>query len=60
MKDKTTTTFVGFAPSKDAKMIMLVRLEEPKNNPFAATNVAPLWTNIFINIANDLEIPKNN
>lgn len=59
-KDKTTTTFVGFAPSKDAKMIMLVRLEEPKNNPFAATNVAPLWTNIFINIANDLEIPKNN
>jgi cell division protein FtsI/penicillin-binding protein 2 len=57
---KTITSFIGFAPSEDAKMIMLVKLEEPKNNPFAATNVAPLWTEIFINIANDLEIPRKN
>ncbi|MGI6423557.1 MAG: peptidoglycan D,D-transpeptidase FtsI family protein [Candidatus Dojkabacteria bacterium] len=57
---KTITTFVGFAPADDAKMIMLVRLEEPKNNPYASSTVVPLWTEIFLGIVNDLEIPKKN
>ncbi len=58
--NKTITTFVGFAPADDAKMIMLVRLEEPKNDPYAASTVVPLWTDIFLNIAHDLEISKRN
>jgi len=57
---KTITTFVGFAPADDAKMIMLVRLEEPKNDPYAASTVVPLWTDIFLNVAHDLEISKRN
>ncbi len=59
-EDKTITTFVGFAPADDAKMIMLVRLEEPKNNQYAANTVVPMWTEIFLNIVNDLEISKRN
>jgi len=39
---------------------MLVRLEEPKTNPYAANTVVPLWTQIFLNIVNDLEISKRN
>ena len=59
-EDKTITTFVGFAPADDAKMIMLTRLEEPKNNPYASVTVVPMWTEIFLGIANDLEISKRN
>lgn len=57
---KTITTFVGFAPADDAKMIMLVRLEEPKTSPYASPTVVPLWTDIFLGIVNDLEITKRN
>jgi cell division protein FtsI/penicillin-binding protein 2 len=57
---KTNTTFVGFAPADDAKMIMLVRLEEPKTSQYASPTVVPLWTEIFLSIANDLEITKRN
>jgi len=57
---KTITTFVGFAPADDAKMIMLTRLEEPKNNPYASVTVVPMWTEMFLAIANDLEISKRN
>ena len=57
---KTITTFVGFAPADDAKMIMLVRLEEPKTSQYASPTVVPLWTDIFLGIVNDLEISKRN
>ncbi len=57
---KTITTFVGFAPADDAKMLMLVRLEEPKTSQYASPTVVPLWTDIFLGIVNDLEIPKRN
>ena len=59
-ENKTITTFVGFAPADNAKMIMLIRLEEPKNNPYAANTVVPLWTKIFLAVANDLEITRRN
>ncbi len=59
-EDKTITTFVGFAPADNAKMIMLVRLEEPKNDQYAAGTVVPLWTDIFLNIVHELEISKRN
>lgn len=56
----TITTFVGFAPADDAKMIMLVRMEEPKTSQFASPTVVPVWTNIFLSIVNDLEITQRN
>ena len=59
-EDKTITTFVGFAPADDAQMIMLTRLEEPKTSSFASITVVPVWTDIFLAIADDLEIVKRN
>lgn len=56
--DKTNATFVGFSPVKEAKMIMLVRVEEPKNSPFAVLTAVPIWIEIFKAISNDLEIPR--
>jgi cell division protein FtsI/penicillin-binding protein 2 len=56
-EDRTNTTFVGFSPVHDAKMIMLVRLEEPQTNEFAASTAVPLWIDIYKNIALELGIP---
>ncbi len=56
--DKTNATFVGFSPTKDAEMIMLVKLREPQTDIYAATTAVPVWINIFNEIAEDLEIPK--
>jgi len=59
-EDKTITTFVGFAPADDPQMIMLVRLQEPKTSSFASVTVVPVWTDIFLSIADDLEITRRN
>ena len=56
--DRTNTTFVGFSPVENAKMIMLVKIEQPKIDTFAATTAVPIWIEIFNAIADDLEIPK--
>lgn len=55
-EDKTNVTFVGFSPVHNAKMIMIVRLEEPKNQTLSAYTVVPVWIEIFENITLDLGI----
>lgn len=55
---KTNVTFVGFAPTKNPEMIMLVKLEEPKTDTWSATTVVPVWIDVFNAIAEDLGIPK--
>jgi cell division protein FtsI/penicillin-binding protein 2 len=57
--EKTNATFVGFSPVENPKMIMLVKIERPKLDTFAATTAVPIWIDIFKEIADDLEIPKN-
>ena len=58
-EDRTNVTFVGFSPVHDAKMIMIVRLEEPKTNTLSAYTVVPVWVDIYEDIALDLGIaPK--
>lgn len=56
--DRTNATFVGFSPAQNPKMIMLVKIEQPKLDTFAATTAVPIWIDIFKEIADDLEIPK--
>lgn len=56
-KDKTNTTFIGFAPAEDAKMIMIVKIQEPKSSTLAAYTAVPTWIDIFKAVASDLEIP---
>lgn len=56
----TNATTIGYAPSSDAKMIMLVKLEEPEISEFATYTSTPVWRDIFLAIADDLEIQKKN
>lgn len=44
--DKTIASFVGFAPAKDPKFVMMVTLREPTSSPWASETAAPLWFNI--------------
>lgn len=53
--DRTNATFVGFSPVHDAKMIMVVRLEEPELE-YAALTAVPLWIDIYNNIVMELGI----
>ena len=56
----TNDTVIGFAPASDPKMIMLVKLQEPKNNSFASITTVPVWRDIFFSIADDMEIKRQN
>ena len=44
--EKTVASFVGFAPYRNPKFIMLVTLREPKSSQWASETAAPLWYNI--------------
>jgi cell division protein FtsI/penicillin-binding protein 2 len=54
----TNTLFVGMAPSEDPKMVMLVRVERPRNETLSAYNVLPLWSDIFKEIKGDLGLQE--
>ncbi|KUK76435.1 MAG: peptidoglycan glycosyltransferase, partial [candidate division WS6 bacterium 34_10] len=56
----TIASYIGFAPSSDPKMIMLVRLAESQTAEFSSYIAVPLWNDIFLDVVNDLEIPKRN
>lgn len=43
---KTTASFVGFAPARNPKFVMLVKLSEPQTSQWAAETAAPLWFGI--------------
>ncbi|MHC1716866.1 MAG: peptidoglycan D,D-transpeptidase FtsI family protein [Candidatus Dojkabacteria bacterium] len=59
-EDYTNDTVVGFAPVDDPKIIMLVKLEEPQIGKYATLTASPIWKDIFLAIADDLEIGKKN
>jgi cell division protein FtsI/penicillin-binding protein 2 len=54
-KDKTITTFVGFAPAKDPKFVMLVKLNRPLINNSAET-VVPIWMDMATDIMRHFSI----
>lgn len=56
----TNDTVIGFAPASNPKMIMLVKLQEPKAGGFASLTTVPVWRDIFLAIADDMEIQKEN
>lgn len=59
-EDYTNDTVVGFAPVDDPKIIMLVKLEEPQIGKYATLTASPIWQDIFLAIADDLEIKRDN
>jgi cell division protein FtsI/penicillin-binding protein 2 len=55
---KTIHSFIGFAPAENPKFVMLVKLDHPKNVPWAASSAAPLFSEIAEFILNYYQIPK--
>ena len=54
----TIHTFVGFAPVEKPKFVMLTKLDNPKDVPFAASSAAPLFGQIADFILNYYQVPK--
>ena len=54
----TNATTVGYAPADSPKLILLVKLEEPEISEFATYTSNVVWRDIFLAIANDMEIQK--
>ncbi len=44
--EKTTASFVGFAPAGNPRFVMIVKLSEPQTSQWAAETAAPLWFGI--------------
>jgi cell division protein FtsI (penicillin-binding protein 3) len=57
---KTIASYIGFTPTSDPKMIMIVRISEPQTAEYSTFTAVPVWNDIFLEIVNDLEIPKKN
>lgn len=58
LEDSTMHTFVGFAPVEEPKFVMLTKLNHPRNAPYAASTVAPLFGELANFILNYYQVPK--
>lgn len=58
--DRVNVTYVGFSPAVDARVIMLVKIENPRKGALANLTVLPLWMKIFDTIKDDLGLPRIN
>lgn len=45
-KEKTIASFIGFAPAKKPRFVMLTYLREPTSSPWGSETAAPLFFNI--------------
>lgn len=51
-------SFVGFAPADDPKFVMLVMLDEPKNEKWGSEAAAPIFAAIGREVLRYLEVPR--
>ncbi len=56
--NKTNHTFIGFAPIEQAKYVMLVKLDNPKDVQYSASSAAPLFGEISEFLLQYWQIPK--
>lgn len=54
---KTIGSFVGFAPLKDPKFVMIAKLDNPKDVQFAESTAGPLFGDIAKFLLDYLEVP---
>lgn len=45
-KEKTITSFVGFAPADDPKFVMITKFSEPTSSQWGSETAAPMWFSI--------------
>lgn len=58
-EDKNIGTFIGFAPSKAPKFIMMVRINEPNVSGFAESTTVPVFADIEKWLVTYMQIPPN-
>ena len=56
-EDKTIHTFVGFGPMPNPKFAILIKLDEPRNAPFAANTTAIVFKELAEVLVNYYNIP---
>jgi cell division protein FtsI/penicillin-binding protein 2 len=57
--DATIASFVGFAPAEDPAMIMLVKIDEPKDDPLGGIVAAPVFAKLAPRILAYLGVQPN-
>ncbi len=57
--DKVIHTFVGYAPAFNPRFLVLLQLNEPKGNRFAANTLTPAFRDLAEYILNYYEIPPD-
>jgi cell division protein FtsI/penicillin-binding protein 2 len=55
--DSTIASFVGFAPAEDPAFIMLVKIDQPKDDPLGGIVAAPVFGKLAPQILTYLNIP---
>lgn len=55
--EKTTASFIGFAPAANPKFVMLVKLREPQTSIWASETAAPLWFSLAKQIFRYYNLP---
>lgn len=58
-EEKTNASFIGFAPARDPKYLMLVIIRQPKSSQWASETAAPLWFDISVEMLNYMGILPN-
>ncbi|MFH1280866.1 MAG: penicillin-binding protein 2, partial [Candidatus Beckwithbacteria bacterium] len=59
-EEKTNASFIGFAPAKNPKFVMLVTLKEPSTSQWASETAAPLWFSVAQDLLNHFNVlPEN-
>jgi cell division protein FtsI/penicillin-binding protein 2 len=56
-EDKTIGTFAGFGPVEDPKFVMVVRIDHPRDAPWAESTAAPLFGQIASYLLQYFEVP---
>ncbi len=57
--EKTIASFVGFAPARNPRFVMLVKLREPQSSQWGSETAAPLWFNIARRLLLHYNIPPD-
>ena len=58
--DSTIATFVGFAPLEHPAFIMLVKIDQPKDDPLGGIVAAPVFGKLAPRILSYLNVPPDN
>lgn len=57
--EKTIASFIGFAPAKNPRFVMLVKLREPQTSPWGSETAAPLWFTLARKLLVHYNIPPD-